>query len=61
MIYSTPKTKNELLRTLQLMRNLKFEKLDVISNDGKQKVIRKMDEYLRKGQFFSVVLVRDGK
>ena len=61
MIYSTPKTKNDLMRSIQIMRNPNFEKLDVISKEGKQKVIRKMDDYLRKGHFFSVLLIKDTK
>ena len=61
MISSTraPKNKSELIRAInQLPSNIKFDVIEVFSNNDKATVNRLIDQYASRGQCSVIILAR---
>lgn len=58
MIIQNPKTKQEMLRFIQTLKNPQFAYVDVLSKDDKQQVIKQFDAKVRQGPF-TVLFIRD--
>ena len=57
---TTPKTKSELLKSIQIVRNPKIEVLEVWDRSDKTKLNQQLDKMIVKGHF-SVIFLRSEK
>ena len=57
---TTPKTKSELLKSIQILRNPKIEVLEVWDRSDKIKLNQQFDKMIVKGHF-SVIFLRGEK
>ena len=57
---TTPKTKSELLKSIQILRNPKIEVFEVWDRSDKTKLNQQFDKMIVKGHF-SVIFLRSEK
>lgn len=57
---TTPKSKSELLKSIQIVRNPKIQVLEVWDRSDKTKLIQQFDKMIVKGHF-SVIFLRSDK
>lgn len=57
---TTPKSKSELLKSIQILRNPKIEVLEVWDRSDKTKLNQQLDKMIVKGHF-SVIFLRSEK
>jgi len=55
---TTPKSKSELIKSIQSISNPKFEVIDVFNRSDKQKLNQHFDKMIVKGHF-SIILIKE--
>ena len=53
-----PKNKSELLRSIQDIRSMDFEVIEVVSKQGKAELNRPLDRFIQKSPI-SVILIKE--